>query len=378
MDQSTTDQVLAATPVAATGKAARGSATVASLAAEIEQFVPAQYLAASSHFAELARRWSERQRVWHGPAHLLTLLREISAEPPGSDRDTLLLAALYHDAIYSPKATDNEDASAALLLRHASDPESPVVTKAAEIIVESKWSKAPGSPLARRFFELDTWQLSDACSLGERLAYEMSIFREYQFASWTEYRTKRAAFLQQWAEHFPEHRRGTLECLELLKGLRPRIAVYPGSFNPFHHGHLSILRQAERSFDKVVISVGINRRKSGSADSAHERFADLQSRLCFHEVALFDGLLSRFLDGLGYEAAVVRGVRDGTDLEAELRYVRFLNELRPDTNVVWIGCEAELQHLSSSAVRELESFESGAGDRYLPDKATIYNLVEGQ
>jgi pantetheine-phosphate adenylyltransferase len=192
-----------------------------------------------------------------------------------------------------------------------------------------------------------------------------------------EYRTKRAAFLAQWAERFPDHRRGVRECLELLSGLRPRIAVYPGSFNPFHRGHLSILRQAERSFDKVVVSVGINRRKSGSVDSASERFADLQSRLCFHEVTLFDGLLSHYLDGLGYEVTVVRGVRDGTDLEAELRYVRFLNELRPDTNVVWIGCEAELQHLSSSAVRELESFRAGAGDRYLPDTATIYDLVQG-
>lgn len=360
MDPSTTEQASA----------------LASLLIEIEQLVPAQYLADRAHLAELAKRWSERQRAWHGPAHLLTLLREIGGDSPSLDRDVLLLTALYHDAIYSPRAADNEEASAALLRRHAADPSSAVVTRAAEIIVESKWSGLPASPLTRRFFELDTRQLSDACPLGERLAYELAIFREYQFAPWTEYRTKRAAFLAQWAERFPEHRRGVRECLELLNGLRPRIAIYPGSFNPFHRGHLSILRQAERSFDKVVVSVGINRRKACSADSAQERFADLQSRLCFHEVTLFDGLLSSFLDGLGYEATVVRGVRDGTDLEAELRYVRFLNELRPDTNVVWIGCEAELQHLSSSAVRELESFEAGAGERYLPDRKMIYGLVE--
>jgi pantetheine-phosphate adenylyltransferase len=351
------------------------SSAIASLTAEIERLVSTAYLAAPTHVAELARRWSERQRVWHGPAHLLALLREFHAEPAGPDRDVLLLAALYHDAIYSPKAGDNEDASAALLLRHEADPQSAVVIRAAEIIVKSKWAGPPSSPVAHRFFEADTRQLSDACPLSERLAYEMAIFREYQFAPWPEYRDKRSAFLKQWAERFPEHRRGALECIELLNGLRPRIAVYPGSFNPFHRGHLSILRQAERSFDKVIVAVGINRRKSNSADSAHERFADLQSRLCFHEVTVFDGLLSTFLDGLGYEATVVRGVRDGTDLEAELRYVRFLNEPRPETNVAWIGCEAELQHLSSSAVRELESFEPGAGDRYLPDTSEIYCLI---
>jgi phosphopantetheine adenylyltransferase len=68
-------------------------------------------------------------------------------------------------------------------------------------------------------------------------------------------------------------------------------------------------------------------------------------------------------------------VRDGTDLEAELRFVRFLNELRPNTGVVWISCEAELQHLSSSAIRELESIEPGAGQRYVPDSARIYELI---
>lgn len=351
------------------------SSNIAVLAAEIQKVVPVEHLANPAHIEEVARRWSERQRVWHGPAHLLDLLRRLDSEPSDFDRDVLLLTALYHDAIYSPRATDNEDASAALLLRHAANPQSSVVTRATEIIIESKWSSAPSNPLVRRFFELDTRQLGESCTLGERLAYEMAIFREYQFASWTDYRTKRAAFFKQWAERFPEHRRGTRECMELLDGLRPRIAVYPGSFNPFHRGHLSILRQAERSFDKVVVAVGINRRKSTSAESAHARFTDLQLRLCFHEVTHFDGLLSNYLEGLGYESTIVRGVRDGTDLEAELRYVRFLDELRPGTNVVWIACEAELQHLSSSAVRELESFEPGSGDRYLPSATAIYDLV---
>lgn len=81
------------------------------------------------------------------------------------------------------------------------------------------------------------------------------------------------------------------------------------------------------------------------------------------------------MDELPQPATIVRGVRDGTDLEAELRFVRFLNELRPATRVVWISCEAELQHLSSSAIRELEAIEPGAGQRYVPDTATIYDLV---
>jgi pantetheine-phosphate adenylyltransferase len=152
------------------------------------------------------------------------------------------------------------------------------------------------------------------------------------------------------------------------------VAVYPGSFNPFHRGHLSILRQAETVFDKVIVAVGVNRQKPGAAATAEARCADLRGRLRFHEVASFDGLLTKFVEGLEMPVTVVRGVRDGTDLEAELRFSRFLNELRHPTRIVWIGCEAELQHLSSSAIRELESIEPGAGGRYVPGTAEIYDF----
>jgi len=318
------------------------------------------------------RRWQERQRFWHGLGHLAALIDEIRATATGEDRDVLLLAALYHDAIYDPKAADNEEASARLLREDALNPHAPVIVRAARIIEASKWQEEPDDALTRHFFEMDTWQLAAECPLRERLAYERAIFREYQFALWETYRAKRAEFLRGWAERFPRHKKGVVECLELLAALQPRVALYPGSFHPFHLGHLSILRQAEAAFDKVIIGLGINRQKAGAADTLNHRLDDLQSRLCYHEVAVVPGLVTRFIDELPMPVTVVRGVRDGTDLEAELRYARFLNELRPGTNVVWIGCEPDLQHLSSSSIRELEAIEPGAGARYVPEAARIY------
>jgi pantetheine-phosphate adenylyltransferase len=347
----------------------------AQLASRLEAIIPPQYLRDASSVREVAARWCERQRFWHGPDHLRVMTEEIEAMPSGKDRDILLLAAIYHDAIYDPRAPNNEEKSAALLLAHAADPENSTITEAAEIIMASKWSKPPETALGRRFFELDSRRLAGDCALGERLQYERAIFREYQWATWTVYREKRRKFLEGWAEKFPQHRRGVAECIELLDGLQPRVAVYPGSFAPFHLGHLSILQQAESIFDKVIVAVGMNRQKPGAVESAQGRFAELQGRLRFHEVALFDGLLTRFVDEMGLPATIVRGMRDGTDLEAELRFVRFLNELRPQTGVVWISCEAELQHLSSSAIRELEAIEPGAGRGYLPDTVSIYDLV---
>jgi phosphopantetheine adenylyltransferase len=138
---------------------------------------------------------------------------------------------------------------------------------------------------------------------------------------------------------------------------------------------LSILRQAEEVFDKVIVALGINRQKVGpevSSEQSAQRASRLKKQLRFHQVTQFEGLLPVYLGTLGHPVTLVRGVRDGTDLEAELRFTRFLNDLRPATRIVWLGCEAGLEHVSSSAVRELEQLQPGAGARYVPDAATIY------
>ncbi len=354
----------------------QAAAAATALAAHLATVMPLRHLRDRSLLDDMAARWCERHRVWHGPQHLLGMLEQLATRPPGDERDVLMLAALYHDAVYDPRAANNEESSAALLFEHAADPLHKSVVRAAEIVIASKWVQRPESALIEQFFALDSHQLAAGCPLHVRLAYEHAIFCEYQWADWKLYRTKRREFLEGWARLFPEHRHGVEQCMELLAGLQPRVAVYPGSFDPFHLGHLSILRQAEAVFDKVIVAVGINRQKSTAIDSAKARHLDLQSRLRFHEVASFGGLLTRFIEELELPVTIVRGVRDGTDLEAELRFVRFLNELRPDTRVVWMSCEAHFQHLSSSAIRELEAIAPGSGERYVPGTATIYELAE--
>ena len=89
---------------------------------------------------------------------------------------------------------------------------------------------------------------------------------------------------------------------------------------------------------------------------------------------LFSGLLPDYLETAGSSLTVIRGVRDGTDLEADLRYARFLKDLGSKAPVIWVACEAATQHISSSAVRELESLRAGAGSAYVPDAAAVYGV----
>jgi len=83
-----------------------------------------------------------------------------------------------------------------------------------------------------------------------------------------------AGLARRWSErHRYWHGVGHLRCLvDAIKAESPSAArsallltaLYPGSFNPFHLGHLSILRQAEKAFDKIILAVGINRQKPGA------------------------------------------------------------------------------------------------------------------
>ncbi len=332
-----------------------------------------------AHVAQsLAQRWTERQRFWHGPEHLQSLVAAFDGHATGEKKSLLVLAALFHDAVYDPTRNDNEELSAELLLKAAANTDSTLIRKACELIRATKWSGNPMDALTQEFFEFDAGQLGQHVSIVDRMAYERAIFKEYQYHAWPAYRAGRLEFLKTWTGWYPQHARGAAECSDLLQVIQPKLGIYPGSFNPFHIGHLSVVRQAEQIFDKVIVALGVNRQKFQTNGSIEEiiqgRHDRLKQQMKFHQVDLFSGLLPDYLSGMEDSVTVIRGVRDGTDLEADLRYARFLKDLGAKAPVIWVACEAATQHISSSAVRELESLRAGAGAAYVPDAAMIYGI----
>ena len=133
------------------------------------------------------------------------------------------------------------------------------------------------------------------------------------------------------------------------------IGVYPGSFNPFHVGHLSILEKAEKIFDKVIVARGINPEKSNE-------FCDLPESIKNRQIETYPDLLTDFLESLKYEATVIKGLRNATDLQYEIGQLSFMKTFKPDIKLISIFCNSEFEHVSSRAIKILDKY--GKGDLY--------------
>jgi len=130
------------------------------------------------------------------------------------------------------------------------------------------------------------------------------------------------------------------------------IGLYAGSFNPMHKGHYNILLKAERIFDRVIVGRGENKSK---ANNLLYPMPKLDGR----QVVEYKGLITTFIETLPYDVTLIRGLRNSTDLQAELTFYRYLQYLKPDIKVVSIFCDSEYEHISSSGIKELLSEDKG-------------------
>lgn len=134
----------------------------------------------------------------------------------------------------------------------------------------------------------------------------------------------------------------------------PRLAVYPGTFDPITNGHADLVARAASLFDKVVVAVADSSSK-GPAFGLNERIslarmalADLRNV----EVRGFDSLLATFVEETG-AGVVIRGLRAVSDFEYEFQLASMNRHLIPQAETLFLTPAEQYSFISSSLVREI-------------------------
>lgn len=136
------------------------------------------------------------------------------------------------------------------------------------------------------------------------------------------------------------------------------VALYAGSFDPVTNGHLDVLKGAFRLADKVVVAIGIHPGKA-PLFSADERAAMiLETVLAMGikaealEVVTFNGLVIEAARKAG-ATSLIRGLRDGTDLDYEMQMAGMNGIMAPDIQTVFLPASASVRAITATLVRQI-------------------------
>ena len=133
-------------------------------------------------------------------------------------------------------------------------------------------------------------------------------------------------------------------------------ALFPGTFDPIHYGHVDIARRAARLFDELIIGV-YDRPLKNALFSPQERFSLVQEAFKDDskiKVSGYNGLTVNYARQVGAQV-IVRGLRVFSDFEFEFRMALANHRLAEDIEVVVFITDEEHTFLSATTVREIVS-----------------------
>ena len=149
--------------------------------------------------------------------------------------------------------------------------------------------------------------------------------------------------------------------------LNPRVAVYTGTFDPCHFGHLDVIRRGSHLFDRLVVAVGINPDKATlfTIDERVQLLEKVTEAFGNVEVQPFTGLAVQFVRGLG-AGVMLRGLRTLSDMEYEFTMSLMNLNLDPGIETVFLMAKEEFSHVSSSLLRQIAAL-GGDLSKFLPE-----------
>jgi pantetheine-phosphate adenylyltransferase len=142
-----------------------------------------------------------------------------------------------------------------------------------------------------------------------------------------------------------------------------RIALFPGSFDPFTNGHLDVVMRGTRLFDEIIIAIGNNSSKQRYIPV--EQMVDIITGLFKDEpkvsIASYKGLTAEYAREVGAQF-LLRGLRNTTDFEYENTIAQANRHVNTDLETVFLITSPPLAAISSSIIREIHRFGGDVTD----------------
>jgi pantetheine-phosphate adenylyltransferase len=139
----------------------------------------------------------------------------------------------------------------------------------------------------------------------------------------------------------------------------PRIALYPGSFDPVTNGHLDVVRHAVGLCDRLIVAIGVHASKKPlfsteeRLDMAREVFAPVAAKAaCAFDCTTYDNLTVAAAQKHG-ATILVRGLRDGTDLDFEMQIAGMNEAMAPGVQTVFVPASVAVRPITATLVRQI-------------------------
>lgn len=153
----------------------------------------------------------------------------------------------------------------------------------------------------------------------------------------------------------------------------PRIALYPGSFDPVTYGHMDVVRHAVRICDRLIVAIGVHPGKKPLFSTeerlkmAWDTFAPIAAEAqCAFDCTTYDNLTVTAAQQNG-ATIMIRGLRDGTDLDYEMQLAGMNEAMAPDVSTVFVPASTTVRPITATLVRQIAAM-GGNVSAFVPEQ----------
>ena len=156
---------------------------------------------------------------------------------------------------------------------------------------------------------------------------------------------------------------------------KKRIALFPGSFDPFTRGHESIVTRALGLFDEIIIAIGANALKDGyfTLENREKMIRDVFKDFPMIKVDHYKGLTVDYAKEVG-AIYILRGVRTASDFEYERAIAQMNKAMYPDIDSIMLLTTPEHTAINSTIVRDVIR-NGGDASAFIPEGIDIKNYM---